>query len=285
MAIREPDLAVLRALTEAREKHQELAELLDFYHDLYEVQFEAKAVLPEPQTRDDLATHWRLEGGIPQLSFDQLVLEEDFFAGLVARVGDVLIRHNPAWEGMISEGSVQELVALAKPVFETWDTLTSPKPGFERPGSIGAADQPRGMAVGFALAPYLQRASEVILPNLDLTLWSHGHCPVCGGRPNFALLEEERGARRLMCSRCNSLWPYVRVGCPFCESKEKQVYYPSEDGVYRLYVCPSCNDYLKTMDLRGVFREVHPVVERLLTVGMDLAAKQEGYGEARNREG
>ena len=33
-----------------------------------------------------------------------------------------------------------------------------------------------------------------------------------------------------------------------------------------------------------MFREVHPVVERLLTVGMDLAAKQEGYGESRNSE-
>ena len=285
MAIRERDLAVLRALTEIREKHEELAELLDFYHDLYEVQFEAKALLPETQTRDYLATQWRLEGGIPQLSFSQLVLDEDTFAGLVARIGDVLIRHNPAWESMLTERSAQDLLALAKQVFETWDTLTSPRPGIERADSDRATDEPQGMVVGFALAPYLQRASEVILPNLDLTLWSQSHCPVCGGRPNFALLEEERGARRLMCSRCNSLWPYARVGCPFCESTEKQVYYPSEDGVYRLYVCPSCKDYLKTMDLRGVFREVHPVVERLLTVGMDLAARQEGYGEARNREG
>ena len=284
MTIRERDLTVLRALTEAREKHEELAELLDFYHNLYEVQFEAKAVMPDPPVRDDLAMRWRLEGGIPQLSFGQLDLEEVFFAGLVARVSDVLGQHNPAWERMLQERSDQEPAALARQVFETWDTLTSPKPEFERPDSDRAVDQPQGLAVGFALAPYLQRASEVILPSLDLTLWSHGYCPVCGGRPNFALLEQERGARQLMCSRCNSLWPYARVGCPFCESKEKQIYYPSEDGVYRLYVCLSCNDYLKTMDLRGVFREVHPIVERLLTVGMDLAAKQEGYGEARNPE-
>ena len=282
MALRERDLAVLQALIEAREQHEELAELLDFYHDRYQVQFEAKASLPEPQVRDELAMRWRLEGGIPQLSFGQLALDEEFFAGLVAQVVDVLGRHNPAWESMLLERSDHEQVALAKEVFETWDTLTSPKPELERHGSEPAVDQAQGLAVGFALAPYLQRASDVILPNLDLTLWSQGHCPVCGGRPNFALLEEERGARRLMCSRCNCLWPYARVGCPFYESKEKQVYYPSEDGVYRLYVCPSCNDYLKTMDLRGVFREVHPVVERLLTVGMDLAAKQEGFGEASN---
>jgi len=101
---------------------------------------------------------------------------------------------------------------------------------------------------------------------------------VCGGRPNLALLEAERGARHLVCSRCNSQWPYSRVGCPFCKSKEKQTYYASPDGAHRLYVCPDCNRYLKTVDLRELHREVIPEVERLLTVGMDLAAQQEGIG-------
>jgi formate dehydrogenase maturation protein FdhE len=71
----------------------------------------------------------------------------------------------------------------------------------------------------------------------------------------------------------------MRTGCPFCGAKEDQKYYPSEDGVYRLYVCSNCNRYLKTMDLRELFRDVYPMVERLLTVGMDLAAQQEGYGD------
>jgi hypothetical protein len=32
------------------------------------------------------------------------------------------------------------------------------------------------------------------------------------------------------------------------------------------------------MDLRDKYGEAFPVLERLLTVGMDLAAQQEGYG-------
>jgi FdhE protein len=67
------------------------------------------------------------------------------------------------------------------------------------------------------------------------------------------------------------------MGCPFCKSQEKQNYHLSEDKVYRLYVCPSCNRYLKTVDRRELHREVMPLVERLLTVGMDLAAQHEGY--------
>ncbi len=275
----EQDLAVLHALTEAREQHKALTDLLDFYHDLYEVQFEAKAAITGPLARDALAARWRLEGGIPQLSFEYLSLEAEDFCDLVSRIADVLGRHNPGWQNALEEHRPDELLALAREVFETWDTLTSPAVRGEGSEEDETAVHPMALAVAFALAPVLQRAAEAILPQLELTDWAHGYCPVCGGRPNFSLLEEERGARRLMCSRCNALWPYSRVGCPYCGSREKQTYYPSEDGVYRLYVCPDCDRYLKTMDLRGVFRQVHPEVERLLTVGMDLAARQEGFGD------
>lgn len=275
----EHDLQVLRALTAAREKHEELGELLNFYHDLFEVQFEAKARLPEPEVRDEMASRWRLEGGIPQLTFDQLGVASEEFAHIVAEVTDVLMRHNPGWQ--IEEGarSAEAQLELAREVFETWDTLTTPRAEERDERTSPWADHPVALAVGFALAPYLQRATEAILPSLDLSLWVQGYCPVCGGRPNFSLLEAERGARQLMCSRCNGLWTYGRVGCPFCKSKEKQSYYPSEDGAYRLYVCPSCHRYLKTMDLREVARPVFPTVERLVTIGMDLAAQQQGYGD------
>ncbi len=279
MRLGEQDLAVLHALTEAREQRKELTDLLDFYHDLYEVQFEAKARMPGPPARDALAARWRLDGGIPQLSFEYLGLEAQAFGDLVSRIVDVLGRHNPGWRDAVEEHQTNELMALAREVFETWDTLTSPAVKSEGIGADETAVNPMALAVAFALAPFLQRAAEAILPHLELADWAQGYCPVCGGRPNFSLLEEERGARRLMCSRCNALWPYSRVGCPYCGSREKQTYYPSEDGVYRLYVCPDCDHYLKTMDLRGVFRQVHPEVERLLTVGMDLAARQEGFGD------
>lgn len=279
MAVTEQDLRILRALAAAREQREELAELLDFYHGLYEVQFRAKTKVPEPEARDQLAMRWRLEGGIPQLTFGQLGLEPEPWAQLVEEITAMLVRHHPTWQVGRRDWTPERLIDLAQEVFETWETLTTPKPDVDATESDELwLDHPLTLAVGYALAPYLQRASEVILPQLDLALWTQAYCPICGGRPNFAVLEEERGARQLVCSRCNSLWPYQRVGCPFCKSKDQQMYYPSEDGVYRLYVCRACNRYLKTMDLRGVYRKVYPVVERLLTVGMDLAAQQEGFG-------
>ncbi len=279
MAISEEDLQVLRALTEARQHHEELAELLDFYYDLYEVQFRAKAGLPDPELRDEVARRWRLEGGIPQLTFDQLQVEAGALAHLVEQVAGVFLRHNPTWQIDLTLWGPDKLLTLAQEVFRSWDTPAASQPeAMEGDAAEREAGQPIALIVGFALVPYLQRAAEGILPHLDLSLWAQGYCPVCGGRPNLALLDEERGGRQLICSRCTARWGYSRFGCPFCRSKEKQIYYPSEDGAYRLYVCPSCKRYLKTIDLRETRPTVYPLVERLLTVGMDLAAQREGFG-------
>ena len=272
MTLSDQDRLVLQALATARQQHGELAGLLDFYHDLYRVQFEAKASLPEPRLHDAPATRRRLVDGVPQLTFDQLGIEPEPFARLVNQIAAVLLRHNPAWEADRYGQSAEELVALARQVFETWDTLTSPTLEAERqPGAQAEPGRLPMLAVGLALAPYLQRAAGVILPRLDLSLWTKGFCPICGGQPNLALLEQSRGARQLICSRCDGSWDYQRVGCPFCGSEKKQTYYLSQDGAHRLYVCPDCRHYLKTADLREIHRPVYPLVERLILVGMDLA--------------
>jgi FdhE protein len=97
--------------------------------------------------------------------------------------------------------------------------------------------------------------------------------------PGFAFLGEGEGTRYLLCSRCSSQWPYRRVGCPFCGTRDhtKLSYYLSEDEVYRLYVCKACRRYLKVLDLRQAGRQVLFPVERIRTAGMDLAARQAGY--------
>jgi FdhE protein len=277
MVIGEKDQQILASLAEARGQHAELTQLLDFYSDLYAVQFGAKALVAEPEFRDELAMRWRLEGGIPQLAFDQLPLEQEPFSELVENVMDVLLRHNPGWEPGQGETLQDGLLDLAREVFETWDTLTGPGPGTDARERTSPANV-AALSAGLSLAPYLQRAAEAILPRLDLSLWSKGYCPICGGRPNFSLLDEETGAMQLMCSKCATLWGFPRMVCPFCDTEARPAYYPSDDGQYRLYVCSACRGYLKAVDLREVNRVVHPMVERLLTVGMDLAAQQEGYG-------
>jgi uncharacterized protein YbaR (Trm112 family) len=242
------------------------------------VQFQAKADAPRPQVRDEAAICWRFEGGIPQLTLDQLRLEANPFARLVGQISGILVFHNRGWQGEVVDRAPEELIALAQEVFDTWDSLTAP--GIDSEPKVAEESHSghlTALAVAFALAPYLQRASDAILPRLDLGGWRRGNCPICGGRPNFALLDAESGARSLMCSRCDSLWPFSRIVCPFCTGEDRPMYYSSEHGVHRLYVCSRCKSYLKAVDLRKVRRVVNPLVERLVTIGMDLAAHEEGY--------
>ena len=135
------------------------------------------------------------------------------------------------------------------------------------------------VATDQALRPYLAWAAEQMLSYVDQERWRRGYCPICGGAPDFAMFEAETGARHLMCTRCNGQWIYRRVGCSFCGTTDhtKLMYYPSEDEAYRLYVCQACQHYLKTMDLRRASRAVLLTVERIVTVAMDAAARQEGY--------
>lgn len=127
--------------------------------------------------------------------------------------------------------------------------------------------------------PFLRRLAQATAPWIDLEHWYQPYCPVCGGEPDFAVLRKPHGARWLLCSRCDFEWPYRRTSCPFCgcEDPEQYQYAPSEDNVYRLYLCDRCHRYLKTLDMREVLGERLPPVERVLTLAMDIAAHQAGY--------
>jgi len=101
----------------------------------------------------------------------------------------------------------------------------------------------------------------------------------CGGAPDFAVLEGDGGARRLLCGRCDAEWAHARTGCPFCGNQDRETlgYFGTGDAAHRLYVCDRCNRYLKTLDLRATWRRPLLPAERVLAVGMDLAAARAGY--------
>jgi FdhE protein len=199
-------------------------------------------------------------------------VEERGFAELVSTVAQLLLDYDPDLTQQTLPESSAECYALALRRFEENQATNE---GYRGP------DQPSltQVAIDLALKAYLEWAAEQVQHYVEQEHWKRGYCPVCGGAPDFASLEAESGARHLLCSRCSSKWLYPRVKCPFCTTTDhtKLFYYPSEDGVYRLYVCQACRRYLKTIDLRQVQREVLLPVERITTVAMDAAARSEGY--------
>ena len=269
MAVSEGDARVLASFAAAKEAYPELGPLLNFYEAIHRTQFEAKAVLsdreveiaPEPLRRE------RLEKGEIQLTFEQFHLDRPVFSRLVREMSYIILENSPGWKVPSEPVEMAVLTDMARRWFESGEPVAGNGP----PTTLVA------LAVGFALSTYLQRAAEQLHTLLDREQWRRKVCPVCGGKPGFATLARADGSRSLFCPRCHDVWPFRRTACPFCENEEGVVYYPSEDGVYRLYVCPKCRRYLKTKDLRRTDSELILPLERVITVDLDLTAQEEGY--------
>ena len=126
-----------------------------------------------------------------------------------------------------------------------------------------------------SLRPSLLIIAQAVLEHLDLSLWHHGHCPVCGSAPRLADLSGEGGKRRLHCSLCETAWPYPRLRCPFCENDNREdlsyLRAESEKGL-RVDLCGRCDNYLKTMDLREIAGPVILPLDDVATWHLDIIA-------------
>jgi FdhE protein len=130
-----------------------------------------------------------------------------------------------------------------------------------------------------AFHPVLIRYSEKLSPLVNQDAWRKCVCPICGGKPDFAFLNKEAGARWLICSRCDAEWLFSRIECPFCGNRDQDTlaYFTDEKELYRLYTCERCRSYIKTIDLRRTEGEVLFPLERILTLDLDRQAVEAGY--------
>ena len=139
-----------------------------------------------------------------------------------------------------------------------------------------------------SLRPSLLIIARAVLDHLDLSLWHHGHCPVCGSAPRLADLSGEGGKRRLHCSLCETAWPYPRLRCPFCENDNREelsyLRAESEEGL-RVDLCGRCDNYLKTMDLREIQGPIILPLDDVATWHLDIIAGKnlEDKGKALSR--
>lgn len=278
MPINERDRAILKDLEKAASEDPDLSAYYDLHRTLLQTLAQARAGISATlEMVDEEALQARLLQGLPLLSFAQLPLEAERFANLVTTVAGVLAEYNPDLAEQTVPDSPAECLALARQRFAESQAVngqanTGPDEG-EDDANLAQT------SVDLALKPYLEWAAEQMLPHIDLARWKQRYCPVCGGAPDFAFLAKESGSRYLLCSRCDSQWPYSRMGCPFCGTHHhtKLSYYLSEDEIHRLYVCQACRRYLKVVDLRQAGRPILFPVERVMTLGMDVAAQNEGY--------
>jgi hypothetical protein len=251
---------------------------VEFYQKLFRIQSGAESRIG--QVRPDLkkeAVNQRLISGSPLLVFDELALDWTLVQDILAQVmtlfaeySDLLGELPPNLKEMKPHPS------LPKEVAKAWFEPTQ----LTETTTFGTNEYLLFEAIIHAtLKPFLVSQAKALIDLVDQENWRREYCPICGGRPDLASLDKERGSRWLMCSRCDTQWLYQRLQCPYCRTQNPDVlaYFTDESGMYRLYVCEQCHKYIKAVDLRCSESEISLPLERILTLDMDRQAEEKGY--------
>lgn len=268
---------ILQELHGQADKRAELADTIELHCELLEAQAHAQVSAGRSSLSGEEASE-RLQQGYPLLAPEHLVADGQALAGLCDQIGSIAAERRPEL--------AEALARIRGWLDERRDQIGALAGEYLREGRVREGEEAGldGNLLAFifinALRPFLRAQAQALAPWVDDSVWYRGRCPICGGEPDLAALERGSGRRRLLCSRCDSEWAFRRVGCPFCgnDDPHQLAYYPSDDQVYRLNVCKQCRRYLKTIDLRQVAGERLLAAERVLTVNMDVAARNAGYG-------
>ena len=274
------EVAELRAL---KARQPDLAAYIDMHLELIEQSRRIQTRIPLPWfelNSDKLAKH-QAEGR-PIVRFEDIPLELTDLRLLVRQTADTLRRHGELDDADYAQvqniGRDMKLLALAG----EWYRRTSERPAAAGIGNVAPSTETResGMldqVLAIAMRPFLSRCAEV-LQRMELSAWTHGFCPLCGGEPDFAEITPS-AERRLICSRCSLHWKFESLTCPFCNNSDRSriTSFATHDGQYRVYACDVCQRYLKAYDGRRAPRQVMHLVDTLATLPLDAAAQQRGY--------
>jgi len=272
---------ILRKLEEWRQKEEVNPELIDFYRKLLHIQSGAERRIgkPEPGLTGEASSE-RIEQGLPLIGFDDLALDWSLLQEIFAEVADAFATYSGLFSGFPeSLKKLEPRPALPEETVKAWfeGGRLLPLTGVDALG-----EHLLEAIIHATLKPFLVSYSEAWLGLVKQERWRRGYCPICGGNPDFAFLDNERGARWLLCSRCDAEWLFQRLECPYCGNQEQNAlaYFTDDEGLYRLYVCEKCKRYLKAIDLRQAKSEVLLPLERLITYGLDAQAREYGYSPA-----
>ncbi len=276
------EAAELRAI---KVSHPELAEAVELHLELLELQrrIQGRVPLPWLELNAEILTRHNAEGR-PVLRFEDIPLDLSDLRLMVRQTADVLRRH-----GALEDGDYQQVHTVGRDmkllaVVGQWyrrgaENHAVAAVGVGHVAAEESADHGSiGQVLALAMRPFLSRCAEVLQQRPELSIWTHAHCALCGGEPDFAVITPA-AERHLICGRCTLRWKYETLTCPFCQNAERSriTSFATPDGRYRVYACDVCRRYLKAYDGRRATRPVMPMVDSVATLPLDAAAMQRGY--------
>jgi len=219
----------------------------------------------------------------PLLRFESIPLDLSDLRLMVRQTADVLRRYGALEEDdyrkVQSLGRDMQLIDVTGQWFRSGlaqqvAAVGLPASNFANLDGAEVIDQ----VLTVSMRPFLSRCAEVLQQRTELSLWTHSHCALCGGQPDFSVITPS-AERHLICGRCELRWKWESLACPYCRNSEraKITSFATPDGQYRVYACDVCRRYLKAYDGRRASRPVMPIVDAVATLPLDAAAIQRGY--------
>ncbi len=280
-----PDTRESVELRAIRERQPELTDAVDMHLELLAMQRRVQARIPLPSfelSADIMASH-EAEAR-PLLHFEHIPLEPTDLRLVVRQTADIMRRF-----GTLEDADQQRVQALERDmalvdIVGQWYRAGAEQHAAAPFGTRLRAERPPAdeqaldQLLTLAMRPFLSRCAEVLQQRAELTLWSHAHCPLCGGEPDLSVITRA-AERHLICGRCTLRWKFDPLTCPYCHNSDRSTItsFATPDGQYRVYACNACNRYLKAYDERRTTRPVMPVVDNVATLPLDAAAIQRGY--------
>jgi FdhE protein len=268
------DEKILRKLEKLEKSEGPLSGSLGFYGKILSIQSTARSHITTPRcglSPEDISE--RITTGRPLLECTEISVDWSLFENIYKEISALISGYSKEWaeSAVKTEANNVPLEKLARNWFEGDRSSL--------PGESDTAGALHDLVMRAAFKPFLVVHAEALVGFVDNELWRRGFCPVCGGSPDFAFLDKERGARWLLCSRCDTEWLFKRLECPYCgtQNQDDLAYFTDDKGLYRVYVCERCRHYLKTVDLRLTEDEVLIPLERLLTLDLDIQTQKNGY--------
>lgn len=258
---------------------KEMDELLNLYRELYPLSSTELEPVGEYRLPGIDEAGMRLEEGFTLLQPKDLMPSADDLNRRGSAVLEILSRHSDKEEaiGRLAAGlkDPELLPSLVALYLEEGEEKLR-----EEMVSNRDMDEELGLFLVFNTMKGSFRRVGKSTRKASFESWEKGMCPVCGGLPAVACLRGEEGQRHLICHRCEAIWRFARLQCPFCGNTDHQSlgYFTLEDGnpIVRVDFCGECSSYVKSWDIREM-EEVLPEYEDLKTIGYDLAAEGEGY--------
>lgn len=267
-------------LQSLRTTHPELGDAIALQIEILELYRRVQGRVPVPWfeiSTDHVSNH--AADGRPLVTFEVIPIELTDLRLLVRQTAETMHRH-----GVLDRDDYDRVQALGRDMgllvaVGAWYRAAAEQHLTSRSGAPPEDTDPMlGQVFTLALRPFLSRCAEVVQQRPELASWTCGHCAVCGGDPDLAVLTTA-GERLLICGRCGLQWGFDPHTCPYCGNNERTRHssFATPDGRYRVEACEACRRYVKAYDARRATRPVMPMVDSVATLMLDAAAIQRGY--------